>query len=275
MSKVIADPFSGLTDVAFDVGGDLLMKKIGLKGSFVVGTVGEVRTEQRDEKDSQCTTSQVQDAGTMQRLGDRTQSSHWSKLRGVVMGVGGFREASNGGQRRARDDSCISCRSSGTAASGTTELADLAAASAAAATRSGGGGEASGGAGPWASIAPAHRAALSMMLSMMIGGLSPPGLLPSQGAMAAVSPEATVAAVSSLANQAVTMSHSVVSEAMSEVGPSGVFKAMDGSTIKFTSSLRAPSLRAPSFSGPTAAENLVGAGGMAMSTALRMLRAGE
>ena len=283
LSKVMADPINGLTDMAFDVGGDLLLKRIGLKGAPAAAPetrpIGGSVTAAVGNADCSCSSTAREadmssEGGAISGAAETSHASAasslaWTKLRGAVLGISSFRDTLSSGsaRRRARDDSCVSCRSSGTASSGATEVADAAAA--------GYGLGASQGKPdapplPWASIGPQHRAALSMMLSMMIGGLSS-GVLPSHAV--GVSPT-DIAAASAFATSHATVS-AVVSEAASDaIGGTGIFKAADGATIMLNASLRAPSLVSQISSGPVA-ENLVGAGGMAMSTALRMLRAGK
>ena len=248
----MVDPMDGITDVMFDAGGNWLMKH--MEGRLAAAAA----VKQEGARANSGSSGQAEGAacGCSTTSGhDETIGSHsgapWSRMRNAVFGTADFRLPSGtAAALRTQDDSCLCLASYSHGLSGSGGDA--------AASTAGGGGSGGG------AISPAHKAALSMLLSMMIGTLTS-GVGPAL-ATHTLDPFLHYSGPAFEAASSVAPSSSLAHTSL------GSFRVMAASSLR-----AAPSLTMAASSGLSAsgAEGMFGAGGMAASTALKLLRAGE
>ena len=247
----MVDPMDGITDVMFDAGGNWLMKHMEgrLAAAAAVKQEGANSGGSGQAEGAACGCSTT--SGHVEAIGSRS-GAPWSRMRNAVFGTAAFQMPSGTvAALRTQDDSCLCLASYSHGLSGSGGNA--------AASVSGGGGNGGGA----TSINPAHKAALSMLLSMMIGTLT-------SGAGPALATH-TLDPFLHYSGPAIEAAVAAPSSSLAHASL-GSFRVMAASSLR-----AAPSLTMAASSGLSAsgAEGMFGAGGMAASTALKLLRAGE
>lgn len=241
-AKFAANPIDGFMDIAIDAGTDLLTKHMLRKGSGRLAPIGELSSKNYDPECStdyghECLRVAAQNGDVSASIATASAVQNeceglelgWERVHESIFGPAGVMRRS--GSIMAKSQSCqddIRLRSGSALGSGNTENAEK--------------DVFCGWPVSVGGVNPAHKAAISMVISMMIGGMT-------SGAMPALA------------------SHGL--EPFMHQGNDTVLEQK--ASIRSATSIQTAS----SFMGGiTDKQSLLGVGGMAASTAFKLLRAG-